>query len=128
MSAYLLDTNAFSMVLAGDPRLSPRVRALIEQADRVAVSAVTFYEIAQKVRIGKWAEMVPLIGNMHARAADLGFDLLAITPTVARDAGLLEWDHRDPFDRMIAAVALQERVAVVSSDAAFEAVGVARVW
>jgi PIN domain nuclease of toxin-antitoxin system len=43
-------------------------------------------------------------------------------------AALLDWDHRDPFDRMIAAVALQERVAVVSADAAFEAVGVERVW
>lgn len=128
MSAFLLDTNAFSMVLAGDPRLSIRIRGMIEGADRVAVSAVSFYEIGQKVRIGKWAEMEPLIGGMHERAADLGFDLLAITPTVARDAGLLDWNHRDPFDRMIAAVALQERMAVVSSDAAFDAVGVERVW
>ena len=38
------------------------------------------------------------------------------------------WSHRDPFDRMIAAVALQERVAVVSADVVFEAVGVERVW
>lgn len=128
MSAVLLDTNAFSMVLAGDSRLSVRVREMIESADRVLISAVSFYEIAQKVRIGKWAEMAPLIETMHERATEFGFDLIAITPAMARDAGMLDWSHRDPFDRMIAAVALQERVAVVSSDTAFDAVGVARVW
>ncbi len=128
MSAYLLDTNAFSMVLAGDPRLSKRVRTMIENADRIAVSAISFYEIGQKVRIGKWAEMEPLVVDMHERAAEMGFDLVSITVGVARDAGLLDWSHRDPFDRIIAAVALQEGVAVVSSDAAFDAVGVERVW
>ena len=128
MNALLLDTNAFSMVLAGDPRLSGQVRRMIENADRVVVSAVSFYEIAQKVRIGKWAQMEPLVGGMHTRAAELGFDLVSITPAIAHEAGLLVWSHRDPFDRMIAATALQERVAVVSSNAAFEAVGVERVW
>lgn len=128
MSAFLLDTNAFSMVLAGDSRLSGRVREMIESADRILVSAVSFYEIAQKVRIGKWAQMEPLIETMHERAVEFGFDLIAITPAMARDAGMLDWSHRDPFDRMIAAVALQERVAVVSSDAAFDVVGVKRIW
>jgi len=36
--------------------------------------------------------------------------------------------HRDPFDRMIAAAALQERVPLVSPDVAFDTVGVERVW
>jgi PIN domain nuclease of toxin-antitoxin system len=40
----------------------------------------------------------------------------------------LPFHHRDPFDRLLAAQALEERVAIVSSDAVFKKYGVRRVW
>lgn len=40
----------------------------------------------------------------------------------------MPWNHRDLFDRMIAATALQEGLPLVSSAGAFDAVGVVRVW
>jgi PIN domain nuclease of toxin-antitoxin system len=55
------------------------------------------------------------------------FEIVPLTADLAMMAALLDWSHRDPFDRMIAAVALQELVAVISQDAAFEAFGIERV-
>jgi PIN domain nuclease of toxin-antitoxin system len=36
--------------------------------------------------------------------------------------------HRDPFDRLIAAQAIAERLPVISIDAALDAYGVQRIW
>jgi len=41
---------------------------------------------------------------------------------------LLDWDHRDPFDRMIAVVARQEDLLLISADAAFDGLGVEHLW
>lgn len=50
-----------------------------------------------------------------------------IDAAVALTAGQLIWDHRDPFDRLIAATALERKLALVSADAAFDMV-VTRIW
>ena len=64
MTSVLLDTHAWAWSLAGDDRLSPRALAAIKEADTVFVSPITFFEIAQKVRLGKWPEMVAFIGRL----------------------------------------------------------------
>ena len=124
----LLDTGPLAMVIIGSDRLTEIAREAILSAERVMVSAISFYEIGQKVRIGKWPEMAAYAEKLDSLTAERGIEVLPLTSGQALRASLLDWSHRDPFDRIIAAVALQERVAVVSQDAAFEAVGVERVW
>lgn len=116
------------MVIIGSARITQTAREAILSADRVIVSAISFYEIGQKVRIGKWPEFEPFAADLEKLTAERGIEVLPLSASVSLRASLMDWSHRDPFDRMIAAVALQERVAVVSSDAAFDAVGVERVW
>ena len=128
VSGFLLDTNAFSMMLAGDPRLAENVRFRLEAAARLAVSVISFYEIGQKVRRGRWPEMAAFAADMQRRTNGYGYDIIPFSAAAAEMSSMMEWDHRDPFDRMIAAVALQERMPLVSSDVAFDAVGVERVW
>lgn len=128
MTSYLLDTNAFSMALTDDPRLPKRAYSRMREADRLAVSAISFYEIGQKVRVGKWPEMVAYVEHLEQRAGSDGFDLIPLTATVCLNASMLDWDHRDPFDRMIAAVALLETLPVISSDQAFDRIGIDRHW
>ena len=53
MSAVLLDTHAWAWSLTGDERLSARATDAILGAERVMVSPISFFEIAQKVRLGK---------------------------------------------------------------------------
>lgn len=128
MSAYLLDTNAYSMVLTGDPRLPAHAMQQITNADRLALSVMSLYEIGQKVRLGKWPEMAPYIDSLDQRASADGFDLINLTASAALKAATMDWAHRDPFDRMIAATAQQEDLPLISSDNAFDALGLTRIW
>lgn len=128
MSACLLDTNAFTGIITKNPKMPQGAVEFARGCERVLMSSVTFYEIGQKVRLGKWDSMAPFVDQLESIAQRDGYDVVALTSGLALRASLLDWDHRDPFDRMIAATALQERVPVVSSDVAFEAVGVERVW
>jgi PIN domain nuclease of toxin-antitoxin system len=128
LSGVLLDTGVFAMVLTDDPRLSPAARTRIEAARRVALSVISLYEIGQKVRLGKWPAMAPFVGGLVDAALEDGVDLLPLTPSAALGAATLDWAHRDPFDRMIAVTCLDEDLDLLSPDAAFDAVGVRRVW
>lgn len=128
MASVLLDTGPFAMLLMDSGRLAPAAREVIAGSDRAMVSAISFYEIAQKTRLGKWPEMDGLVHDLEAGAAATGLEVVPVTGPLSLKAAFLDWDHRDPFDRIIAAVALSEGVPVVSMDRAFDGVGVARVW
>jgi len=124
----LLDTGPFALLLMNSTRMSDNLRRVIAEHDIVLVPAIAFYEIGQKVRFGKWPEMAPYVEGLERTAQEDGYEVVPLTAAVLLKASLLDWTHRDPFDRMIAATALQERVPVASPDAAFDAVGVERVW
>jgi PIN domain nuclease of toxin-antitoxin system len=128
MSAYLLDTNAFAMMLTDDPRLPPTIRERLVEATRVAVSVISLYEIGQKVRLGRWPQMQPHLAGLDARARDDGYDVLPLTPAAALESSMMDWPHRDPFDRMIATIAQHEGLPLISSDTAFDALRIARLW
>lgn len=128
MSALLLDTNAFAMVLTDDPRLTDTARDAILGATRVALSVISLYEIGQKVRLGKWPEMEAFAPDLAVQAQNDGIDLLPLSPAAALQAALLDWEHRDPFDRMIACVARAEGLDLVLSDTAFDALALSRIW
>jgi len=129
MRPVLLDTNAFAMVLTNDKRLPDLAKETISNAPRASVSAITFYEIGQKVRLGKWNEMAKFAPDLVDIALADGFDLISLSPNTAVEASLLEWSHRDPFDRMIAAVARTENVDLISSDEAFDELEtLKRIW
>jgi PIN domain nuclease of toxin-antitoxin system len=128
VKAVLLDTNAFAMALTADPRLPAAAIEIISEAERVAVSAISLYEIGQKVRLGKWPEMQPHVGGLEAQARTDGYDLVPLSAEAALDAATMDWSHRDPFDRMIAAVARLEDLLVVSSDTAFDDLPIRRSW
>ncbi|MFM7513551.1 MAG: type II toxin-antitoxin system VapC family toxin [Cyanobium sp.] len=89
---------------------------------------ISLDEIGKKVRLGQWPEMVPFAADLSDRADADGFDLLPLSPSAALAAALLGWDHRDPFVRMIAVVASQEELLLISADAAFDGLGVERLW
>ena len=126
--ALLLDTGPFAMVLMDSPRLTSTARAAITSAHSVQVSAISLYEIGQKVRLGKWDEVAHVVPKLEARSETAGIEILPLTASLSLRAALLDWPHRDPFDRMIAATALQEGVPVISSDVAFAELGIERVW
>ncbi len=125
--ATLLDTHAFVWARFGSPRLTPRAHEAIIESAAVYISAASIFEIAQKARIGKWPEIVQLLPDLARMHEEAGGRVASIDAAVALTAGQLIWDHRDPFDRLIAATALERKLALVSADAAFDMV-VTRIW
>lgn len=127
MTAVLLDTQAWAWSLMGDGRLSQRAQSAIEGADTVLVSPITFFEIAQKVRLGKWPEMEPFVDRLPALLDEQGGSVAGFDPAICIVAGRMDWAHRDPFDRMLAATAMLLNLPLVSADAVFDGV-VTRLW
>lgn len=130
MTRALLDTHALLWAIGDPDRLSARARAVIEErSSGVFVSAASAWEIATKVRLGKLPGFGHVVSNFRTYLARLEVTPLPIADEHALLAGTLEWARRDPFDRMLAAQALTEGFALLSSDAAFaEIPGLSLVW
>ena len=71
MSSYLLDTHVWAWGIKFDKQLPPRMAELIQNADSIQVSAISLYEIAQKVKLGKWPEREPHAHNPDPLALKL---------------------------------------------------------
>jgi PIN domain nuclease of toxin-antitoxin system len=124
----LLDTHALLWWLAGDRRLSaPARRAIENDENAVFVSAASAWEISTKHRLGK-LDAAAIAGRLGALLTSQGFEPLDMTVNHAERAGALPGEHRDPFDRMLAAQAQAENLTLVSNDAAFDRYGVALLW
>lgn len=126
---YLLDTHALLWWWTDDPQLSPQALACIQdEANTILVSAASAWEIATKHRLGKLA----LAGEAVARFNELveldAFQHLPVSYLHALQAGALAADHRDPFDRMLAAQSELEGAPLISCDPAFAAFRVQTLW
>ena len=116
----VLDTHVFFWWMKQDPRLAAHHRALIEQdQNEIFVSAVTGWEIAIKVKLGKWPEAAVLLPDLATKIEAAGFELLPLTFQQAERAGSLDLAHRDPFDRMLAAQALDLGLILATIDPGF---------
>ena len=125
----LLDTHALLWWLAGDTNLSVIARRTIaDSANEIFVSAASAWEVATKFRIGKLPGAGPLGVDFAREVRQQGFVALQISIEHAQVAGALVGEHRDPFDRMLIAQAREEKMALVSNDAVFDAFDVQRIW
>jgi PIN domain nuclease of toxin-antitoxin system len=125
----LLDTHAILWAAFRKDLLSPRARKLIEApANEILVSAASAWEIATKYRLGKLPLAQVLVEDFVPRVAAAGYILLSISAEHALRAGRLPADHKDPFDRMLAAQAIDEDLPLLSSDEQLDVFGVRRVW
>ncbi len=114
-----------------EARLSPAALEAIGKAGAVRVSPISFYEIGQKVRLGKWPEMAPLVDGLDGLLREQGGLVAALTPEIALRAAGFAWLHRDPFDRLIGATASLSGAALVSADTVFDTLAEAslqRIW
>jgi PIN domain nuclease of toxin-antitoxin system len=128
VKAVLLDTHAWAWSLSGDARLSGAALATLAQAEAVFVSAISLFEIGQKVRLGKWPQMQPFLHQLPALADQQGARLVAVSPEASLLAATLNWPHRDPFDRFIAATAITRGLALLSADPVFDTLAHLPQW
>ena len=125
----LLDTHAYAWWATGDRRLTRAAREGIESPEAVLlVSIVVAWEIANKFRLGKWPGADAILANLDEALVARRLTPLPVTLAHARRAGLLPSDHRDPFDRLLAAQAELEGAALVTADPVFRPLGLELLW
>lgn len=116
---YLLDTHVLLWLIGQPDRVPANVRQLLADIEnRLLASVVSAMEIATKTRLGKLPD-VGLLASWSRRLADIGADELVLTDAHAITAGSMTWNHRDPFDRLLAAQAIHESAVLVTVDRAF---------
>jgi PIN domain nuclease of toxin-antitoxin system len=125
----LVDTHALIWWWSNDKRLPEGIRTLIESDDTIVyVSSASALEIAIKVRIGQLPEMEHRVLEFNDGVREDGFYHLFVRDDHAVRAGLLPGAHRDPFDRLIAAQALIEKLTVITRDTEIAAFGCRTLW
>lgn len=125
---YLLDTHTYLWYRISPQRIPPAILNLItDGSQEMLISVATPWEIAIKTAKGALAA-AQLLVDFEAREVASGFQIAGISTTQAIRSGLLPLHHRDPFDRLLIAQALDLRVPIISRDSALDAYGVRRLW
>ena len=93
------------------------------------MSAATAWELATKQRLGKLRLPPTILEAFEQEVLDEGWNLLPIDVRAASVAGSLKWDHRDPFDRVLATQAMNEGFTLITRDPAFTTLsGLRTLW
>ena len=125
----LLDTHTLLWWWKDDRRLSKRAaKAIADEANLVLVSAASAWEIATKHRIGKLPGAESAVRDFDELIVIDGFDHLAVSYRHAIKAGGFDIEHRDPFDRMLAAQSIIEGATLVTDDAAMKLFRAKCLW
>lgn len=125
----LLDTHVFLWWVEDDKRLSRRARKTIALPENECLlSLASVWEMAIKISLGKLRLAAPLETFLPNHLSVNGFRELPLDFRHVARVARLPFHHRDPFDRLLVAQALEEDLALVSADEAFAAYGVRRVW
>lgn len=125
----LLDTHTLLWATLSPSDLSPKAaRITADESNVILVSAASAWEIATKVRIGRLPGAEKFEKEFLDVMEDTGYTMTPIDAAVALRAGRFLAEHRDPFDRVLAAQALADDIPILSSDMKLDSFGVQRIW
>lgn len=127
MKSVLIDTHALLWWIAGDQQLSTKAHKAIAGGD-CYFSLASCWETAIKVSLDRLGLDRPLAQFFKEELAANGFRLLPIEFRHVMRVARLPFHHRDPFDRLLIAQAMEEDLALVSADSHFDAYDVTRIW
>lgn len=124
---FLLDTHVLVWAIARPERLSARVQEVLRAGENdLFVSAVTTYEIEFKRSVSSELGRLPF--DLDQVRGVFAFDWLDVTRRHASQAGRLPRIHRDPWDRILVAQAIDEVLTLVTKDAALGRYNVPVIW
>lgn len=125
---YLLDTQTLLWTLQSPGKLPGLVRGIVEDpASDLLLSIATPWELAIKTNSGK-LNARKILEKFELLTSSGSYEMLQTSISQIISAGMLPMLHKDPFDRLLAAQALDLRMPIVSRDKVFELYGVKRIW
>lgn len=112
----LLDTHCLIKLTAGE-KLAKKTLKLIDESEELLVSAITAWETAMLVKRG-FISLDRSVLNWY-KSALLAREIrqVDLTANILIQSTFLEWEHRDPADRIIVASALEEESEIATEDA-----------
>ncbi len=113
MARYLLDTSAWWRFVTSGPLDPKAVRLLDQNRLDLWLSPLSVMEIERKIVLGILVE--PNISGCREQVV-AGFHVAELTFAAARKAARWSWDHRDPWDRISAALAKTEDLTLLHTD------------
>jgi len=125
----LLDTHTFLWIVGDDARLSPAARSAFRNPqNEVLLSIASIWEILVKAALGKLPFPRPAASYLREQIRHTRVEVLPIMLAHVLRLERLPMRHRDPFDRILVAQALEERIPLVSRDRTLSAYGVEILW
>jgi len=126
---FLIDTHVLLWWFFNDSHLSKKAIKIIGDPDNtILVSSASGWEISTKFRLGKLAGAENIVKDLPELLRKSRMSVLPIDLKHAILAGSFDNEHRDPFDRMLAAQAIIEGVALLTSDKAFSSFSLKAIW
>lgn len=123
----LLDTHAFLWYLLGNSNLGNKAKEAIDTKTGLYFSIASLWEISIKINVGK----LQLNRSFEDLPKELEYINVQILPITFEDTNIytsLSLHHRDPFDRILVAQAMNHSLVLISRDEAFDAYQIQRVW
>lgn len=126
----LIDTHVLLWALLSPDRIPAATLQTIRDArNELLVSAVSALEIGTKFRLGKLEGAGAVVDGYANHLVHLGAQELAVSGAHGLLAGTMQWEHRDPFDRILVAQSIVESLPLVSGDRAFSGLAAVRtIW
>jgi PIN domain nuclease of toxin-antitoxin system len=125
----LLDTHTLLWFALNDPQLTaPAMSLIVDPNNDKLVSPASYWEIAIKISVRKYALSKPYEDFMREAIDKNGFGYLHIEPKHTAVLTSLPFHHKDPFDRLLIAQAMVEGIAIVSNDVMLDAYPIKRLW
>jgi PIN domain nuclease of toxin-antitoxin system len=124
----ILDTNAFLWAITGDRRLSRRAQQVFVAPNDLWLSVASVWEILVKAQIGKLPLPKPTGPYIVKKLSENKIEVLPISLDHVIRIESLPAHHRDPFDRIVIAQAIEEELPVITADLQFERYAVQLIW
>lgn len=116
---FLLDTHVLLWALSEPEKLSEQARIALEETENeLRISSISLFEVATKSRLGKLQVPPSLLNDWQFVISRLGASMLTLDGAEAVQAGRWKVKHRDPFDRLLAAQAVENDLVLISKDRA----------
>jgi PIN domain nuclease of toxin-antitoxin system len=124
----LLDTHTFLWAIADDKRLSRRAQKIFTGPNDLWLSVASVWEILIKVQAGKLPLPQPPGPYLVKQAAANRVEVLPISLDHVLRIEELTMQHRDPFDRILIAQSIEEKLPLVTADPQFERYSIELIW
>ena len=124
----LLDTHTFLWYLRDSKELSSKAAEILEDpSNTLWLSIASLWEISIKLGLGK-LRLQNSFSELEVVLQQLKIEVLLITFSDTERYLNLPLHHRDPFDRILVAQAMNHSLVLISCDLAFDAYDLQRVW